>query len=150
VTNDTRESVTRVASSTTLIPPAPNRMAVRWRDLDHLGHVNFVVFLTYLDEGRTAWLSSVLGPSFEPDQYVVAHIELDYRAEIPAGTEMIETVHVVEELGRSKITFREELRIVDGPMVAEGNVVIVMWEPSLHRSRPLSDAERHALDSLAR
>ena len=150
MTSDTRESATMLESVTVPVTPAPNRMAVRWRDLDHLGHVNFVVFLTYLDEGRTAWLSSVLGPTFEPDQYVVAHIEVDYRSEIPAGTEMVETVHLIEELGRSKITFREQLRIVDGPMVAEGKVVIVMWEPSQHCSRPLSDGERSALDAVAR
>lgn len=149
--SDIRENALRGDGATTATPfPAPHRMAVRWRDLDHLGHVNSVVFLTYLDEGRTAWLSSVLGPTFASDQYVVAHIELDYRSEIPAGTEMIETDHVVVGIGRSKITFREQLRIVGGTMVAEGQVVIVMWEPSLHCSRPLNNAELAALEGLTR
>lgn len=150
MTNDTREMAPATSPVPVLNALVPWRTPVRWRDLDHLGHVNSVVFLTYLDEGRTAWLASVLGSGFEPDQYVVAHIELDYRAEIPAGTEMVETVHVIEEIGRSKVTFREQLRIVGGAMVAEGNAVIVMWEPSLHRSRPLSDAERFALAGIRR
>jgi acyl-CoA thioester hydrolase len=141
----TPATVTRLVS-TPIVP----RMAVRWRDLDHLGHVNSVVFLTYLDEGRTAWLSAVLGPTFQPEQYVVAHVDLDYRAEIPAGTTMIETHHTIESIGRSSITFREELRIVGGETVADGGVVIVMWEPSTHRSRPLTERERAALNAVAR
>lgn len=132
-----------------MVPSVVPRIAVRWRDLDHLGHVNSVVFLTYLDEGRTAWLSSVLGPTFLPEQYVVAHVELDYRAEIAAGTAMVETHHTIESIGRSSVSFHEELRIVGGETVAAGGVVIVMWEPTLHQSRPLTETERMALTAVA-
>src|SRR5580704_18412385 len=34
---------------------------VRWRDTDALGHVNHVVFLTYLEEARDAFYAQVLG-----------------------------------------------------------------------------------------
>ena len=125
------------------------QMAVRWRDLDYLGHVNSVVFLTYLDEGRAAWLAAVLGSTFLPEQYVVAHVDLDYRAEIPAATAMVETHHMIEAIGRSSITFREELRIVGGETVANGGAVIVMWEPLTHYSRPLTERERAALIAVA-
>ena len=36
--------------------PAGHRVQMRWRDLDGLGHVNHVVALTYLEEGRDAFL----------------------------------------------------------------------------------------------
>ena len=35
-----------------------HRVQVRWRDLDGLGHVNHTVVLTYLEEGRDAWLEA--------------------------------------------------------------------------------------------
>ena len=121
------------------------RLPVRWRDLDPLGHVNAAVFLTYLDEGRATWLTKVLGDGFDPAQYVVARIELDYRSEIPLGTLFIDTHHAVNSVGRSSITFDENLTVPDGTIVAESRTVLVMWEPDRHQSRPLSPDERSAL-----
>jgi acyl-CoA thioester hydrolase len=122
------------------------RFAVRWRDLDQLGHVNSVVFLTYLEEGRTTWLGGLLGPQFETNQYVIARVELDYLAEIPSGTEFVETQHEIAAVGRSSVTLDETLSIVGGDIVARGRVVLVMWEPDHHRSRPLSNHELTALN----
>jgi acyl-CoA thioester hydrolase len=129
--------------------PDTTRLPVRWRDRDPLGHVNFVVFLTYLEEGRNAWLTEVLGPEFDPEQYVVARVELDFRAEIPAGTAYGRTRHSVAAVGRSSVTFDEVLSIDDGVTVAEGRVVLVMWEPSQHCSRPFAAGERDALVAMA-
>lgn len=122
------------------------RFAVRWRDLDQLGHVNSVVFLTYLEEGRTTWLGGLLGPQFETNQYVIARVELDYLAEIPSGTEYVETQHEIAAVGRSSVTLDEKLSIVGGDVVARGRVVLVMWEPDHHRSRQLSSHELTALN----
>lgn len=124
---------------------SPMRLPVRWRDLDPLGHVNSAVFLTYLDEGRVAWLTNVLGDGFDAAQYVVARIELDYRSEIPLGTPFVETSHLVKVVGRSSVTFDERLVTPDGVVVAEGRTVLVMWEPARHQSRPLSPEEHGAL-----
>jgi acyl-CoA thioester hydrolase len=128
------------------LPTFNPRLAVRWRDLDLLGHVNSVVFLTYLEEGRSAWLSGLLGPQFEANQYVIARVELDYLAEIPSGTEFVETQHEIAALGRSSVTLDEQLSIVGGDVVARGRVVLVMWEPEHHRSRQLSNHEITALN----
>jgi len=127
------------------LTPNP-RFAVRWRDLDQLGHVNSVVFLTYLEEGRTSWLGALLGPQFETNQYVIARVELDYLSEIPSGTEMVETQHEIAAVGRSSVTLDEKLSIVGGGVVAQGRVVLVMWEPDHHRSRQLSNHELVALN----
>src|SRR5262249_11355194 len=52
---------------------------VRWRDVDALGHVNHAVFLTYLEEGRDAFYTRMLGSD---PIYVVARLEVDLRAEV--------------------------------------------------------------------
>ncbi|MBU2497282.1 MAG: thioesterase family protein, partial [Proteobacteria bacterium] len=36
-------------------------LAVRFRDIDAMGHVNNAVFFTYFEEGRKAFLEEVLG-----------------------------------------------------------------------------------------
>ena len=127
---------------------AARRLAVRWRDLDSLGHVNSAVFLTYLDEGRVGWLAAVLGGGFDAAQYVVARVELNYRAEIPLGTQYVETYHAVSLVGRSSVTLDERVATPDGTIVADGRTVLVMWEPVAHHSRPLSPQEHGALAAI--
>jgi acyl-CoA thioester hydrolase len=126
------------------------RFAVRWRDLDQLGHATSVVILTYPEEGRTSWLDALLGPQFENNQYVIARVELDYLAEIPSGTEFVETQHEIAAVGRRSVTLDEKLSIVGGGVVAQGRVVSVMWEPEHHRSRSLWDRELVALNGQLR
>lgn len=122
----------------TLIP-------VRWRDLDPLGHVNSAVFLTFLETGRDLWLRQVLGERFSAEQYVVARIEVDFRAEVPQGTDYVESVHAVEAVGRSSITLNEQIVGPSGAVCAEARVVIVLWDLELRASRPVRDLEREAL-----
>src|SRR5262249_61456425 len=55
------------------------RIEIRWRDLDVYGHVNHVVYLTYLQEARDEWLGRVLGDPKDVCNYVVARVEIDYR-----------------------------------------------------------------------
>ena len=52
---------------------------VRWRDVDALDHVNHAVFLTYLEEGRDAFYTQLLG---RDPSYVVVRLEVDLRAEV--------------------------------------------------------------------
>jgi acyl-CoA thioester hydrolase len=115
---------------------------VRWQDLDANGHANHVVFLTYLEEGRDAWLRS---HGIGRDEYVVGRCTVHFRREI--GSE-IPTVHVrcaVADLGRSSITTREQLFDPDGNVLADAEFVLVHWDPRERCSRPLSDQQRASL-----
>jgi acyl-CoA thioester hydrolase len=126
-----------------------SRIPVRWRDLDPIGHVNSAVFLTYLETGRDLWLQEVLGERFGPDQYVLAHIEVDFRAEVPQGTEYVQSSHEVQSVGRSSIMLGEKVIDPDGATVVQARTVIVMWDPGRRGSRPVSELERDALTGLA-
>jgi acyl-CoA thioester hydrolase len=121
---------------------------VRWRDLDPLGHVNSAVFVTFFETGRDLWLREVLGESFGPEQYVVARIEVDYRAEVPQGTDYVHSTHEVESVGRSSVILNERLADPGDVTVAEARAVLVLWDPDGHRSRPVTDGEREALGAM--
>ncbi len=56
-----------------------HRVQMRWRDLDGLGHVNHTVVLTYLEEGRDAWLEE---HGIRRDEYVVGRCSVNFRREI--------------------------------------------------------------------
>ena len=93
----------------TLIAKRIRQIPIRWRDLDPLGHVNSAVYVTLFEAGRDQWLREVLGSRFGADQYVIARIELDFRAEIDRDTPYVESRHAVEAIGTSSVTLQERL-----------------------------------------
>ncbi|MEU8251459.1 thioesterase family protein [Nonomuraea sp. NPDC048916] len=120
------------------------RVPLRWRDLDHQGHVYHGTLLTLLDEARTAWLRDVVRIQ-SPDAYVVARIEIDYLAEIRMDIGAIDVGFEVSRLGGRSIRTDEIVRTPDGGDLARAAVVIVMWDREAHRSRELTPEERRRL-----
>ena len=120
-------------------------ITVRWADIDAIGHVNNAVFLTYLEEGRDAFMRSVVGPTYL--DLVVARIELDFRDEIPLGTREVAVTCTLDSLGTSSIRTREQILRPDGAVAADCLTVCVVRDPETRRSRPWTDAERAAIGS---
>jgi len=62
-----------------VIQPGIRHVPIRWRDLDGFNHVNNAVYLSYLEEGRDAWLANALGEGItELTAFVVRHVSIDY------------------------------------------------------------------------
>jgi acyl-CoA thioesterase FadM len=121
-----------------------HRVAVRWQDIDGLGHVNHVAFLTYFEEGRDAWLRSL---GIARDGYVVGRCSIHYRSEIGPEVEAV-TVHCAPaSIGRSSLTTNEQLLDDRGEVLAEAEFALVLWDPAARRSRPLTDDERRSLQA---
>jgi acyl-CoA thioester hydrolase len=118
-------------------------MAVRWRDLDMLGHLNQAVYHEFLEEARTALLEPVLHDSGM--SFVLARVEVDYRAEVRKDHGTVDVVARLEGLGRSSMTVAHEIVLPDGTVAAEGRSILVAWDRDQRRSRPLSVAERSLL-----
>lgn len=121
------------------------RIPIRWRDFDPLGHVNTAVHVTLLETGRDIWLGTVLGPLFNQNQYVVVHIDVDFRAEISLDFAYVESSHEVTAVGTSSVTLRECLINPDGVTVTEARSVLVLWDPQSGRPRAVTGPERGAL-----
>jgi len=117
-------------------------VTVRWRDTDALGHVNHVVFLTYLEEARDAFYVQVLGAD---PVYVVARLEIDLRAEVRHEDRQVIVDVAVERLGTTSLTTRETIRTQVGDLVAEARVVTVRWDQVNRQPVPFSPAERGRL-----
>ncbi len=121
---------------------------IRWRDLDVYGHVNHVVFLTYLEEARDEWLGGALGG--EANQvwnYVVARVAIDYRRELSLSDDVIRARCRLESVGTSSLRTFEEIVTSDGEQAASAEAVLVARDAETGRSRPLTDAERAALEA---
>jgi acyl-CoA thioester hydrolase len=122
------------------------RIALRWRDMDMLGHLNQAVYHELLEEGRGALLAS-LG-DVEGFPFVLARVELDYRHEVRHADGHVDVRTFVQRIGTTSITVGQELTLPDGTVAASGTSVLVAWDGGARTSRPLSDAERAALARL--
>ena len=122
------------------------QIEIRWRDQDPYGHVNNAVYLTYLEEVRDEWLERVLGDSGDAWGYVTARVAIDFRRELTQDDDAIVARLWLTRIGTSSVTTREEIVTVGGELAAEAEAVLVARDTETGRSRPLSDAERAALE----
>lgn len=118
------------------------RIAVRWRDIDALGHVNNAVFLSYAEVARDRLLLRAL-----PDEslnIVIARIEVDFHHEVPMGTAEVVCHCDLVRLGNTSIHTQERVELPNGAVAASCRTVSVVRDPAGH-ARTLSPDERQAL-----
>ena len=119
-----------------------HRVQMRWRDLDGLGHVNHTVVLTYLEEGRDAFLRR---HGIRRDEYVVGRCSVSFLGEIDPSLEMVTVECAVRELGRSSVATSERILDPAGEVLTEAQFDLVLWDPAQRGSRPITDEERASL-----
>jgi acyl-CoA thioester hydrolase len=115
------------------------QVAIRWRDTDAIGHVNHVVFLTYLEEARDALYARVLGSD---PIYVVARLEIDFLAEVRHSDRRVTVRIEVERVGTTSLVTRETIVGPSGETVATARVVTVRWDADRREPVPFSETER--------
>jgi acyl-CoA thioester hydrolase len=124
------------------------RVQLRWRDMDMLGHLNQSVYHELLEEGRGALMMELARrTSDDPSHggFVLAHVDLDYHAEVRKDHREVEIVVRLRRVGRSSIQLDHEIKLPDGTVAASGNTVLVAWDPAKRGKRELTEAERAAL-----
>jgi len=124
------------------------RIEIRWRDMDALGHVNNAVYATYLEECRDEWAQKALGDVSDMWAWVLARVAIDFRRELTQDDDAVVVSATLVRIGTSSLTLREEVRTLDGTLSAEAESVIVARDSETGRSRPLTDEERAALETV--
>ncbi len=125
-----------------VVVPFEHRVSTRWTDFDGLGHVNHAIVLTYLEEGRDAFLA---GHDLEANEYVVGRCRIDFNGEIPRGQRHVTVRCAVGALGSKSVTMDEQLLDAEGQVVVEAEFTIVLWDLGEGRSRTMTDGERASL-----
>jgi acyl-CoA thioester hydrolase len=120
-----------------------HQVQMRWRDLDGLGHVNHTVVLTYLEEGRDAWLRERGIPR---DEYVVGRCSVSFQREIDPTQSAVTVECALREVGRSSMVTNERILDPAGQVAVEAEFSLVLWDPDRRASRPITDEERAALE----
>ena len=122
------------------------QIPTRWTDFDALGHLTHAAYPVFLDEARDAFLTAAVGP-FADWPNVIAHLSVDYRREIrhPARSVVVRTR--VAEVGRTSVTFEQEVLAPDGEVAATAQAVVVAWDEQTRQGREIADRDRAALES---
>jgi acyl-CoA thioester hydrolase len=122
-----------------------HRVQMRWQDLDGLGHVNHSVVMTYLEEGRDAWLAT---HGIAREEYVVGRCNVNFKREIDPTWGEVTVQCRLSELGRSSLVTSERILDDAGDVVVEAEFGLVLWDPRQRGSRPISDQERASLEEV--
>src|SRR3954452_1033816 len=103
------------------------RLQTRWTDFDKLGHITHAAYPIYFDEARDAFLTETVGP-FEEFPWVIAHVSIDYEHEIvhPAREVVVRTQ--VTGVGRTSVTFEQQVVGSEGGIAARSRSVLVAWD----------------------
>ena len=124
--------------------PFVHRELVRYRDADAFGHVNNAVYLTYLEQARNAYLRELgLIRSIEDIAMILAHVDIDYRAQVDVD-DLIEIGVRPARLGTRSFELEYELRVGER-VVAEARTVLVGFDYARDESVPLPERWREAL-----
>jgi acyl-CoA thioester hydrolase len=119
---------------------------LRFRDLDAVGHVNNVVYLTYMETARIQWWIDVTGHrDFRNFGMILARTEIDYKAPASWGDRLEVGVRCAS-MRRSSFVLEFRVAEPDGGRVfAEARKVLVHYDYEAGRSVPLPDALREKL-----
>ncbi len=111
-------------------------VAVRFKDLDAMGHVNNAVYPTYFEEARADFSREVFGLSrIEDFDFLVARIEINYRRPLRYGEPLTAGVRV-SGVGATSFTL-EYVLAAGGEVVAEGRSVQVFFDYAAGSKKPV-------------
>jgi acyl-CoA thioester hydrolase len=112
---------------------------VRFNDLDGMGHVNNVIYLTYMEGARIAWWLQVTGRTgIDAVDMILARTEIDYRSPASFG-ESLEVGVRCASMRRS--SFVLEFAIEERKtrrLLAEARKVLVHYDYETARPVPLT------------
>lgn len=124
-------------------------IALRWRDMDMLGHLNQAVYHELLEEARGALLLDLADGVTVHHTYVLARVELDYRTEVRKDHGHVEVVVRVGRVGGKSLTLEHDVLLPDGAVAATGRTVLVGWDMERRCARELTPQERERLGAPA-
>ena len=123
------------------------RMAIRWGDMDAMGHVNNTVYFRYIEQARISWFGQIgAAPDPAGEGPVIVNARCSFLKQLKYPGE-IEVTTLVGPAGRSSFEMVHEIRLVGadglaGPVVAEGGAKVVWVNFPAEKSAPLPDQIR--------
>lgn len=122
-------------------------VTLRFSDQDSQGHINNVSYAAYIEAGRVAFsLELMRAAPDEPSDFVLAHLSIDYLAEMHyPGTIQVGTL--VRRIGNKSVHLAHGI-FLEGRLYATAESVLVFIDTASRRSMPVPAGMRAALERL--
>lgn len=121
--------------------------ALRFADLDRNGHVNNVAFTIFFENSRVLFLTDVLPlPRDGTNSFVLAHLSIDYRAQLYYPGNVSAATRVVEVRNSSVVLGQAIFR--DEECVACGHAIMVVIDRASGRGAPIPEMLRQSIKDL--
>ncbi len=121
-------------------------LEVRWRDLDALGHVNNVVYFTYLEQARVHYLRELGITPSNPSGigFILAEASCQFKSPLELG-ERVTIYARVSELRNSSFIFQYRMEGENGRLAATAHSAQVCYDYQAQRPIPMPDTWRKAI-----
>ncbi len=130
------------------MPPHVASIAIRFRDIDALDHVNHAVILTYAETVRCDWFAANGWPSMAGLPFIIASAHVEYKAPI-LKTDDIEIAMGTSRIGTKSWTFLYHVRHrKTGQVFATVETVQVGYDYKAKATMALDAALRAKLEAL--
>jgi acyl-CoA thioester hydrolase len=86
-------------------------LALRWGDMDALGHLNNTVYFRFLEEGRISWLNNLQAQPTAAAGFLLASAGCNFRRAV-GYPETVAISTFIANIGRSSISLYQEIRSV--------------------------------------
>jgi acyl-CoA thioester hydrolase len=123
-------------------------LAVTFRDLDVLGHVNHAVYFTYMETARTNFFVELLQLTSPQDLPVIlAEASCSYQAPLFFGERV--TIGVgINRFGVKSFDMVYRIDGGDGRLAAQAKTVMVMYNYAAGRTIPVSEELKARVESF--
>jgi acyl-CoA thioester hydrolase len=122
-------------------------IAIRWGDMDAMGHVNNTMYFRYMEQCRISWFEALgIGPDPNGEGPVIVNASCEFRRELVyPGTVLVR--QWVGDIGTSSFQTWLTLSRSDDPgtVSAEGAARVVWVDFPRRKSAPLPGAVRTAI-----
>jgi acyl-CoA thioester hydrolase len=123
-----------------------HRIIVLQADLDHMNHVNNVVYVQWVQDAASAHWNSVFPSEFrERFNWVVLRHEIDYRSPAMLSDELIARTWVKDYDGAKSTRMVQIIRESDGNILVEAKTTWCLLSASTNRPIRISDEIKNIL-----
>jgi acyl-CoA thioester hydrolase len=121
------------------------RIAIRWGDMDAMGHVNNTVYFRYMEQARIGWFEALVPPeeAWKGTGIVIANASCNFKRPINYPGTVEVRVLVGPPGGSSVPTFYELL--VDDALYADGEATVVFIDVETQKPMRIPQTIREAL-----
>jgi acyl-CoA thioester hydrolase len=111
------------------------RIAIRWGDMDAMGHVNNTVYFRFMEQARIGWFEGLVpqGGAWKDAGIVIANASCNFKRAMSYPGTVDVNLYVGAPGGSSVPTFYE--LVIDGQVYADGAATVVFVD--MARQKPI-------------